>query len=66
MRRKENGLQITTFATTQARKIAPDLPGVTLCIEEKWLLSRLIFIIMVIVFSVIFSNKVSRRLSLYA
>ena len=68
MRRKENGLQITTFAiaTTQARVIAPDLPGVTLCIEEEWLLSRLIFIIMGIVFSVIFSYKVSRRLNLYA
>ena len=66
MRRKENGLQITTYATTQARVIAPDLPGVTLCIEEEWLLSRLIFIIMVIVFSVILSYKVSRRLNLYA
>ena len=66
MRRKENGLQITTFVTTQVRVITPDLPGATLFIEEEWFLSRLVFIIMVIVFSVIFSYKVSRRLNLYA
>ena len=52
--------------TTQARVITPDLPGVTLCIEEEWFLSRLVLIIMVIVFSVIFSYKVSRRLNLFA